>query len=205
MTKTNSTPSNHDIKVFIEKFSGIIDAACESAGMPAHDRDLVINIIAYKYSLGKIVFSSEYDNKESTYIYRIAYNAAIDEMRGPRRQNKVKLDDNMEDNNLVDMQRGYSSLESEDECFVTREALNRLALRCDKRTMVILVRYGLGEKREDLAKEYKERPNYISLVKNHWGKRYDAIRNMVLHEDEEGTLKLSPDRIDFLKPYLEWL
>lgn len=200
MTKSNLTPSNHDIKVFIEKFSGIINAACEGAGMPEYDCASVISIVAQKFSLGKIVFSAEHGNKESTYIYRIAYNAAIDEMRNTRRHNNVKLDDTM-----VDTRRGYSRLENEDEQFVTREALNRLALKCDQRTMVLLVRYGLGESREDLAKEYKERPNYISLVKNHWGRRYDAIRNMVWHEDEEGTLKLSPDRIGFLKPYLTWL
>ncbi|MBQ9367809.1 MAG: hypothetical protein IJT83_08520 [Victivallales bacterium] len=45
----------------------------------------------------------------------------------------------------------------------------------------------------------------LFLAKYRWLPRLLMHAKCVVREDEEGTLKLSPNRIAFLKPYVKWL
>ena len=65
------------------------------------------------------------------------------------------------------------------------------------------------EDRQKLAEEYshgeKANADRVSVIKNRWLPRLLMHAKCVVREDEEGTLKLSPNRIAFLKPYIKWL
>ncbi len=194
---------NNKTNEFVSKYKWLIVKACMSVGLQSCDHYIVIDDLAYKYANGTFNYDETKGVKESTFVYMRAHNLAYDICcKGIRPE--VSLEDN-EWNAIAESHPVHLS-HAEDERFIVREALNRLAKDCDSRKVEILVRYVLrDENRDELAKEYNERPDNISLIKmrmlpllqNH-------VRN-VIREDAEGRLKPSPKRVQFLKKYLEWL
>ena len=99
------------------------------------------------------------------------------------------------------------SFETDDTRVITREALNRLVQECGERQVELFVRHAfLGEDREKLAVQAGFRnADSISVVKSRLMPKFRAIMDLVLQEDYLGKMKLSPNRIQFLTPYLKWL
>ena len=99
------------------------------------------------------------------------------------------------------------SFETDDAQVITREALNRLVQECGERQVELFARHALlGEDRETLAVQAGFRnADSISVVKSRLMPKFKAIMDLVLQEDYLGKMKISPDRLQFLKPHLKWL
>ena len=99
------------------------------------------------------------------------------------------------------------SFETDDAQVITREVLNRLVRDCGERQVELFVRHAfLGEDREKLAVQAGFRnADSISVVKSRLMPKFKALIELVLQEDYLGKMKLSPNRIQFLPPYLKWL
>ena len=99
------------------------------------------------------------------------------------------------------------SFETDDAQVITRETLNRLVQECGERQVELFARHVfLDEDRQKLAVEAGFRnADSISVVKSRLMPKFKAIMVLVLQEDYLGKMKISPDRLQFLKTYLEWL
>ena len=99
------------------------------------------------------------------------------------------------------------SLGTDDARVITREVLNRLVRDCGERQVELFVRHVfLGEVREKLAVQAGFRnADSISVVKSRLMPKFKALLNLVLQEDYLGKMTISPDRLQFLTPYLKWL
>ena len=99
------------------------------------------------------------------------------------------------------------SFETDDARVITREALNRLVQECGERPVELFARHVLlGEDRQKLALQAGFRnADSISVIKSRLMPKFKAIMELVLQEDYLGKMKISPDRLQFLKPYLKWL
>ena len=194
---------NNKANEFVNKYKWLIVKACMSVGLQPSDHYIVIDELAYKYANGTLNYDETKGAKESTFVYMKAHNLAYD-ICCKGISPEVSLEDN-EWNAIAERHPVHSSC-AEDEQFIVREALNRLAKYSDSRKVEILVRYVLlGEDRDELAKEYNERPDNLSLIKTRMlPLLQNHVRN-VMREDAEGRLKTSPKQVQFLKKYLEWL
>ena len=195
---------NNKANEFVNKYKWLIVKACMSVGLQASDHYMVIDDLACKYAKGTLGYDETRGVKESTFVYMKAHNLAYDICCKGKENQPVSLEDN-EWNAIVDSRPVHSSC-AEDERFIVREALNRLAKDCDSRKVEILVRYVLlGEDRDTLAKEYNERPDNLSLIKTRiLPLLQNHVRN-VMREDADGRLNTSTKRVRFLKKYLEWV
>ena len=207
--------SESEIIQFEKKYQKLCEAACTRAGMSRTDkkhidyeRKEVWRKILMEYATGKWKYDPNRGTKESSYVYMRAYFLAKNFLiaRLP-----VADDDDVE--KLPDDAPSKPTVLREDARVVFREALNRLALECGREQLEILARYVLAEEdRRELARLYSHgdegetvNADRVSVIKNRWLPRLMAHAKQVVLEDEQGVLKLSPNRISFLKPYLKWL
>ena len=185
---------------------GMCNSACYAARLSGYYDD-VFQDVCIKAVNEKLHFDETRGVKKSTYLYSVFYNTAADYKRKLHYQKETLEDHNKEE--FVTMAGGSHDVRvsyAKDGRVVMREALNRLVVECEKKTIELLVRYVLlGEDREALADEYNMLPNNVSVLKSRWWPRLIGLGKEVAREDVEGTLKVSPNRLDFLKPYLEWI
>ncbi len=205
-----------EIEQFLDNYRWFMESACTAAGMRPRlkteddkvcadiERDEVIEKVVMKYATGKWKYDPSKGVKESTYVYMKAYYAAKD-LLGSRVPESNDEWDRIDDTSWREF-----SFTGTDAQFVFREALNRLALECGREQLEILARFVFAEEdRQKLAEEYshggKANADRVSVIKNRWLPRLLMHAKSVVREDEEGSLKLSPNRIAFLKPYVKWL
>lgn len=208
--------SESEIKQFLDKYRWLMESACTAAGMHPRtktpdgkvgadlERDEVIEEVVIKYATGKWKYDPSKGVKESTYVYMKAYYTAKTHL------SRRPPEPNAEWDKIDESSHREFSYTRTDAQFVFREALNRLALECGREQLEILARFVLAEEdRQKLAEEYshgeKANADRVSVIKNRWLPRLLMHAKCVVREDEEGTLKLSPNRIAFLKPYIKWL
>ena len=211
--------SEREVEQFLNNYRWLMESACTAAGMRPRlttnddrgcadlERDEVIEKVVMKYATGKWKYDPSKGVKESTYVYMKAYYTAKD-LLGSRVPESNDEWDRIDDSSWREF-----SYTRNDARFVFREALNRLALECGREQLEILARYVLAEEdRRELARLYSHtdegetvNADRVSVIKNRWLPRLMAHAKQVVLEDEQGVLKLSPNRIGFLKPYLKWL
>ena len=199
--------NNDEVSSFKARITSIGHVASFKAGLPSIDYGVVIDNLAIKYATGKLAFDPTRGVKESTYLYRIAFNEACDYRRrfydrsvGWEKDKKETLPDPIED--LPKSARLDTQV-------VAAEALRRVFAHerdCNRQTLEITVRYAiLGEPREELARVYGRAPDNISLIKTRLLPKLQRHFREVMREDRTGTLKLSTTNLDFLKPFLPWI
>ena len=214
--KTVLVRSEREVEQFLNNYRWLMESACTAAGMHPRtktpdgkvgadiERNEVIEEVVIKYATGKWKYDPSKGTKESTYVYMKAYYTA------KTRLSRRPPEPNDEWDKIDESSRREFSYTRNDARFVFREALNRLALECGREQLEILARFVLAEEdREKLAEEYshggKANADRVSVIKNRWLPRLLMHAKSVVREDEEGILKLSPNRIAFLKPYIKWL
>ncbi len=198
-------PSDSEIVRFVTETKPYICSACDHAGLKRADWDDVINAMALKFANRTINFNPNRGTKFSTYIYRIAYNCARDEVRRQHPERFQEMED--QDWELVADGHDHSNwFDAHDDNVVVTEALRRLVKEMrDHQKVELLVRYVLnGEKREKLADEYGVENDFVSLVKSRYLSRLQKTVRAVQKQDNAGTLVLSNTDISFLKPYMKW-
>ena len=196
--------TNSEIKTWLDKLKPTIIMGCINAKLPSIDFRCVISNVAIKYATGKIKYDPTRGAKESTHLYRIAYNEACD-YRRKFYDRSVGFEEG-EKERIPDTVKFAPTSARLDVHFLVREALNRLARECVQESLEILVRSViLQEKREELAQIYGKQPDYISLVKTRYHQRLQHHFRAALREDRQGVLKPSANRIEFLKPFLPWI
>ena len=72
--------TNDEIKAFLSVFAPLIKAACANASLQGIEHGVVIDNTVIKFATGKIKYDPA-RGKESTYVYSIAFNGAIDYYR----------------------------------------------------------------------------------------------------------------------------
>ena len=72
--------TNDEVKAFLAVFTPLIKAACANAGLPRIDHGVVIDNTAIKFATGRINYNPAC-GKEGTYVYRVAFNEAVDYYR----------------------------------------------------------------------------------------------------------------------------
>ena len=198
--------TNDEIKAFLAVFTPLIKAACANAGLPRIDHGVVIDNTAIKYATGRIKYDPA-RGKEGTYVYRIAFNEAVDYYREFFKRSAGLEDEAKEA--LPDPDEDAPESARLDTQTAVAEALRRLYARerdCGQEALEIIVRYViLGEQREDLSRIYGRTPDNISLVKTRLLPKLQRHFREVMHEDWRGALRLSPISLDFLKPLLPWI
>ncbi len=196
--------TNSETASFINEQKLVIYKACKDSILRRCDWDVVVNSVARKYSKGQIEYNPA-RGKYSTFVYAVAKNCAIDELRRQHPERFQNMDDK-EWGNVHDEHDDYSHTVAGDRQVIGEEALRRLTSETrDKTKVEILVRFVLnGEKREELAEEYRVEGDYVSLVKTRYLPRLQKLVGEVMKEDEEGNLTLSNTDIGYLKPYLNW-
>ena len=214
-SKIELVRSEREVEQFLNNYRWLMESACTAAGMRPRlktpdgkvgtdlERDEVIEEVVIKYATGKWKYDPSTGTKESTYVYMKAYYTAKTHL------SRRPPEPNDEWDKIDESSRRVFSNTRNDAQFVFREALNRLALECGREQLEILVRFVLAEEdRQKLAEEYsrggKANADRVSVIKNRWLPRLLMHAKCVVKEDEEGTLKLSPNRIAFLKPYIKW-
>ena len=198
--------TNDEVKAFLSVLTPLLKAACANAGLPRIDHGVVIDNTAIKFATGKIKYDPA-RGKESTYVYRIAFNEAVDYYREFFKRNAGWEDGAKEA--LPDPNEDAPKSARLDTQTVVAEALRRLYTSerdCSQEALEIIVRYViLGEQREDLARIYGRTPDNISLVKTRLLPKLQRHFREAMREDWRGTLRLSSISLDFLKPFLPWI
>ena len=184
MEQSAVVPSNREIEDFVNRNRRYVENACRKAGLCESEWDDVLQKIRGKFANGELKFDATRGARESTYVYRVAWNAADDERRRGHYDRYDDWDDKAVEL-IADARSGFGGLEREDERLVLTEALNRLAERCEEKKVEILVRRVFHEEgREVLAREYGETPDYISCVVTRWLPRLKEHVSDVWREDE---------------------
>ena len=183
----------------------LCNSACYAAGLSRSYCEDVFQEVCIKAANGKLHFDETRGVKQSTYIFYVFRNTAADLRRKLHGETSVDPEDVIF-GSLTSASQHSRGYKDEDGQFVMREALNRLVVESDERTVELLVRYALlDEDREALAEEFQMQPNNVSVLKSRWWPRLVGIGKAVVREDLDGSLKASPNRLDFLKPYLKWI
>ncbi len=194
-----------EIARFKNAYETLINKACASAGLPACDRDIVLNNMLLKFAKGQLDFDAGKSKgaKYSTFLYGVALNCAKDEIQRRRLVNIDTTDKAWQ--NLRDERSVRSRMATTDEKFFVTEALKRLVAEMhDKTKAEILVRFAINaENREDVARAYRVSPDFVSLVKTRYITLLQKFVREVMKEDETGRLKLSDTDIRFLRPYIK--
>ena len=200
------TPSVSESVRLTNENTQYIYSACNRAGLRPSEWNYVKHTMTLRLADGTIKFNPNRGTKFSTYIFKIAYNFARDEVR--RQHPELFQDMEYEDWELVaDGGHDFDNwLDAHDDKVVVTEALRRLVKEMrDHQKVELLVRYVLnGEKREKLADEYGVENDFVSLVKNRYLPRLQKIVKDVQRQDFAGELVLSDTDISFLKPYMKW-
>ncbi len=188
-------------------------AAATNAGIPIRGRDwrvanynleVVVQAVREKYAEGKLVIDPTRSEEEiKSFVYVAAHNAAID-WYFRRHKRYVGMPD--EDASRLSDKRHSRQSDEEDAQIWVREGLCRLAKDCGQKQLEILARFVLAEEdREELAREYGIKPDSVSVIKNRWLPKLRSYTEMAMKEDLNGQMTTSPNRIQFLKPFLKWL
>ena len=194
---------NTEVKKFVDSYKPIIYRACHDAGLGCRDWDVVLNTMAIKYAEGRFGYDPSRGVKPTTYAYMVASCRAKDEIRRQHPERFTDVEDKDREN-IADKGDNYAQMNRSDEMLIVCEALRRMVrLVHDKTKPEMLVRYVInGESREGLASEFGVTEDYVSLVKNRYLPRLQALVREVWQEDAEGRLNLSSTDISFLKAYI---
>ena len=216
-----AVPTRSAVK-FSRKNDKIMDKALSHTGLPESEWDIVKTDLALQYEKDGLGFDPERGVKESTFVYMKAKCRGIDEFRKEKlgrfvELNSVEALDSDEDcdgkwwEEIPDERTFSRAWEDEDIRFVVKEALNRLYNWLEhhsedkdsaREQLEVLVRQLTGEKREVLHRDYGRAEDNISLIKTRLISLLNYYCKQVDREDYDGKLKLSPDRVWFLKKYI---
>ena len=189
---------NFEIVNFDREYRLVIFKACADAGLRRGDWETVENLVLEKYAQGKI--ECDPTREAVPYVYTIAKNCASDERR---KQRLVEFEGN-EMLEICDERNHFAKFEKDDVRMIVEEAFRRLVSECrDKEKVQILLRYVVnGESRARIAEELGVESDYVSLVKNRWLPRLQALVRGIVKEEQGGKLKFSTTDIGFLKQYM---
>ena len=203
------------------EYKALCDTACYSARLYVEYYKDVYQEVCIKAMRGELYFDEARGVRKSKYLYRVFRNSAVDYKRKLHYKKEIRINeirilpnnnrpkDDDENDKFIEMAGATPDVYAypkKDAQFVMREALNRLVVESDERTVTLLVRYALlNENREALADEYQMLPNNVCVLKSRWWPRLVGLGKEVMREDLAGKLKVSPNRLGFLKPYLKWI
>ena len=194
---------NNLTQEFLNNYTVVIKAAAGNAQLDSCYHDDLVYQIAVKYSNGQLVFDPARNTKDTTYIYRIARNAAIDIIRKNNPWiNAFPIDEN--DPNSPDFDTpDYGSVpdyEVEDTKKILCQTFDFLEnhYHFSKKNLKIFLEWNLTHVPvRELAEKYGLNPNRLSNQLSKIKKAYCMVYKDLRKKENDGTLKLSVNLDDY--------
>jgi len=194
---------NNLTQEFLNNYTVVIKAAAGNAQLDSYYYDDLISQMAVKYSSGQLVFDPARNTKDTTYIYRIARNAAIDIIRKNNPWiNASVIDEN--DPNSPDFDTpDYGSVpeyEVEDTKIILCQTFDCLEnqYHFSKKNLKLFLEWNLAHVPvRELAEKYKLNPNRLSNQLSRIKKAYCTVYKELRKKENDGTLRLSVNLADY--------
>ena len=194
---------NNLTQEFLNNYTVVIKAAAGNAQLDAYYYDDLVSQMAEKYSSGQLAFDPARNTKDTTYIYRIARNAAIDILRKNNPWiNASPIDENDPDNSDFETP-DYGSVpeyEVEDTKKILCQTFDYLENRYhfSKKNLKLFLEWNLTHVPvRELAEKYKLNPNRLSNQLSRIKKAYCTVYKELRKKENDGTLKLSVNLADY--------
>ena len=191
------------VQEFLNNYTVVIKAAAGNAQLDSYYHDDLVSLIAVKYSNGQLAFDPARNTKDTTYIYRIARNAAIDIMRKNNPwTNSTTIDEN--DPNSSDFDTpDYGSVptyEVEDTKKILCQTFDCLEnqYHFSKKSLKLFLEWNLTHVPvRELAEKYEMNPNRLSNQLSKIKKAYCTVYKELRKKEDDGTLMLSVNLADY--------
>lgn len=191
------------VQEFLNNYSVVIKTAAGNVQLDSSYHDDLVSQIALKYSRGQLSFDPARNTKDTTYVYQIAKNAAIDMKRKNYRWSTASAIDENEPNNpefgmLYD--DSVSGLEMEDMKKILCQTFELLANQChfSEKNLKLFLEWKLSAVPvRELAVKYGLNPNRLSNQLSKIKKAYGTVFEELLRKENDGTLQLSVNPADY--------
>ena len=191
------------VQDFLDHFTVVIKKAAGQADLDVSYHDDLVSQIALKYSRGQLSFDPSRNTKDTTYIYQIARNAAIDIRRKNSRWITASpIDEN--DPNGPELDTPYDSTVSTFEIEDTEKILCQTFDLLEKqyhfsqRNLKLFLEWNFSHVSvRELAEKYGLKPNRLSNQLSKIKKAYWEVYNELLRKENDGTLELSVNLADY--------
>lgn len=188
---------NKLVQDFLANYTVVIKKAAGNVQLDTSYHDDLVSQIALKYSKGQLSFDPARNTRDTTYVYQIAKNAAIDMKRKNYRWSTASAIDENEPHNpefgtLYD--GSVSGLEIEDMKNILFQTLDILLnqYHFSEKSLKLFVEWKLsGVSARELAEKYNSNSNRLSNLLSRIKKAYGGVFKELLRKENDGTLHLS--------------
>ena len=194
---------NNLTQEFLNKYTVVIKAAAGNAQLDSYYYDDLVSLMAVKYSSGQLVFDPARNTKDTTYIYRIARNAAIDIIRKNNPWANVSTIDENDPDSPGSKIPDYGSLpdhEVEDTMKILCQTFDCLEnqYHFSKKNLKLFLEWNLTQvSARELAEKYGLNKDYLSNQFSKIKKAYCSVYKELRKKEDDGTLKLSVNLADY--------